>query len=122
MLGEWLIDRHAVAELVRPDDPRTWRFQGYEHYIAPGRIGLSREAVRLPELRLLALVAHECGHAVARARDVEARERAVGTASGRANSAPTGTPSAGGSRVPSERMRRFAGSGIMRCCLAKRSG
>src|SRR5262249_6396565 len=43
--------------------------------LARGRLMLSRRASRLPAMRRVALIAHECGHVVTRARDFDARER-----------------------------------------------
>ena len=77
VLGEWRVDRAEVMQLCDETqrNPRLWHRQGTEPYLARGWIGLPRGAARRPAEHLVALLAHECGHAVTRARDFNARER-----------------------------------------------
>jgi len=72
--GQWIGDPADELRLrPRPDDPGTWARQGQEGHLGAGWIELSRRAARLPWPRLVALVAHECGHAVTRAREFDQR-------------------------------------------------
>jgi hypothetical protein len=77
-VGWWLPDEDDVRRLnaqVTPDTPRLWWRQGEGGWFARGWIGLSRPlTAELPDVNLIALVAHECGHAVARLREFTARD------------------------------------------------
>jgi len=76
-VGQWCVDREHVVQLCTETEqnPRLWPRQGTETFLARGWIGLARRAARLPADHLRAIVAHECGHSVTRARDVEVRAR-----------------------------------------------
>jgi hypothetical protein len=76
-MGEWLVDQHELAQLHAETrcTRRLWRRQGSEKYLARGWIALAHRSIRLPNEHLIALLAHECGHAVTRARDFDARRR-----------------------------------------------
>lgn len=76
-LGEWVVDPEDCARLrvETTSTPRLRRRQGTEEYLATGQIMLARTAARFPESKLVATLAHECGHAVTRARDFDVRER-----------------------------------------------
>jgi len=75
-LGQWIEDPEHVRHLVTQTegDPRLWARQYSEEYLASGWIELSRRAARFSLPRLVALIAHECGHAVTRAGEFEKRE------------------------------------------------
>jgi hypothetical protein len=77
-VGWWILDDDDVRRLnaqVTPDTPRRWWRQGEGDWFARGWIGLSRPlTARLSAEHLVALVAHECGHAVARMRDFHVRD------------------------------------------------
>jgi hypothetical protein len=93
VLGEWSVDQDELAQLnaetqrleqrvqAEPEQTqrlllaeRLWRRQGNERFIAGGQIRLARRVASRPLDVLVALMAHECGNAVTRARDFNARE------------------------------------------------
>jgi hypothetical protein len=65
-MGEWVADADF-------DYPGT-----EEHFRTRGEIWLSRTLARYPLDRVIATVAHECGHVATRWRDFDARERVSG--------------------------------------------
>ena len=65
--GEWLTDPEAAQRLKKRQsaNPRLW-YLGDVHFQVPGWIEISREVTGLPWIRLVAIIAHELGHAMTR--------------------------------------------------------
>ena len=80
--GCWCLDPAAVARLAAvasgAHEPRQRereeREQERQRFLMPGYIMLSRRVNRISWGRLVATIAHACGHAVTRLREYEARE------------------------------------------------
>jgi hypothetical protein len=81
-LGQWRVDREHVAQLRidTEQDPGFADDEERAEFIACGWIGLSPRVTELPPNVLRAVVAHECGHAVAGFWDLAEREVAFGDA------------------------------------------
>ncbi len=73
--GEWNVDPEDVGRLHRliADDQSRWG-DPEPCFTARGWITISRRAARLPWPRLIALVAHECGHVATRERNFTCRD------------------------------------------------